>query len=377
MGRHRLRTPVVFMIFNRPRQTQRVFEAIREAGPRKLFVIADGPRPDRAGEADLCEAARRIVDQIGPDCEMIRDFSPVNLGCGRRISSGIDWVFDQVEEAIFLEDDCLPDPSFFHFCDDVLERFRADERIMMISGCNELIKWKPEVQSYHFARYGSIWGWATWKRAWRHYDYEMRSWTSPERKRRLAEVLGDREQFTHRSAINNQVIDGIVDTWDYQWTYARLIRDGLSVVPSSNLISNIGFESGATHTVDHFDTGANLPRFAMSFPLYGPAEVEIDQDYDRCWYGLRTGRPSAEVVIGQAERLLGARRYTRCLLFVMGSIDLARLEAHRAELLVLKARALLALGSSARALEAAREALALRSDYAAAAQFSDEIALRS
>lgn len=376
MSRARLRVPVALLLFNRPRHTQRVLEAIRAARPGKLFAIADGPRPDRPGEAPLCEAARRVVDEMEPDCELIRDYSPVNLGCGRRVAGGLARVFEQVEEAIVLEDDCLPDPSFFRYCDDLLERYRHDTRVMMISGTNDLIEWKPEARSYHYSRYGSVWGWASWRRAWSHYDFEMRSWALPESRRRLAAALGDDEQRAHRSAVCEAAARGQIDTWDYQWTYARLVRGGLTAVPSRNLVSNIGFGNSATHTARRAGAGADLPRFPMSFPLRPPTVMEADRDYDRAWFGWQVGRPPAEAVISRAERLLAAQRHAETLVLLHASMARTTSRRHRAAFLVLKARALMALESPVRALDALDEALAISPDDASAIGLRDRISSR-
>ena len=166
-------TPIVFLIFNRPDTTKRVFEAIRQAKPKKLLVVADGPRDDRQGEAEKCAAVRSIIDTVDWDCKVLTNYADVNLGCGLRVSSGLDWVFEQVEEAIILEDDCLPHPSFFPFCEEMLDLYRHDERIMHIAGTNSLEEWKSDVQSYHFSYTGGIWGWATWQRAWKYYHFKM------------------------------------------------------------------------------------------------------------------------------------------------------------------------------------------------------------
>src|SRR6185369_14461868 len=165
-----LTTPVAFIIFNRPDTTEKVFAEIARARPPKLLVIADGPRAGRAGEADRCAATRAIIDRVDWDCKVLTNYSDVNLGCKNRVASGIDWVFEQVPEAIILEDDCLPDPTFFRFCEELLIRYREDERISQICGANFQFGRKRSNDSYYFSRYNHIWGWASWRRAWQHYD---------------------------------------------------------------------------------------------------------------------------------------------------------------------------------------------------------------
>ncbi|MEW6491011.1 MAG: glycosyltransferase family 2 protein, partial [Cyanobacteriota bacterium] len=164
-----MKTPVVFIIFNRPDTTQKVFEAIRQAHPPLLFVIADGPRPNKPGEDQKCAATRAIIDQVDWDCEVLTNYSEINLGCERRVSSGLNWVFDTVEEAIILEDDCLPHPTFFSFCEELLDYYRNDQRVMVITGQNVQFGRKRTDYTYYFSRYNHCWGWASWRRAWRSY----------------------------------------------------------------------------------------------------------------------------------------------------------------------------------------------------------------
>ena len=244
-----LSTPVAFIIFNRPDTTERVFEAIRQAKPLKLLVVADGPRLDRPDEVEKCTATRAIIDRVDWDCEVLINYSDINLGCKRRVSSGIDWVFSQVEEAIILEDDCLPAASFFQFCQTLLEKYRHDDRIMMVSGNN----FRPEdnrvKDSYYFSKYASIWGWATWRRAWQHYDVDMSSWREFRDRGLINVVCHEPLEAECWLKILNDVTENSIDTWDYQWVYTCWQQSGMSIMPTVNLISNIGFRDDATHTL--------------------------------------------------------------------------------------------------------------------------------
>lgn len=275
-----LSTPVVLLIFNRPDTTVRVFAAIRAARPQRLFVVADGPRPNRLDDIQKCAEVRRIVERIDWPCEVLRNYSDANLGCRQRVSSGLDWVFSHVEEAIILEDDCLPDPSFFRFCQEMLCRYRNEKRIMSICGSNLLGSWKADVQGYHFSQCFGVWGWATWRRAWDFYDVNMLLWQKPESRQRIHNVLGGGALYRMRVLDFDRVAEGRVDTWDYQWTFAQLMQAGLSLVPAVNLISNIGFDADATHTVDSKNSFAALPLFACRFPLENNQNVAADRDYD-------------------------------------------------------------------------------------------------
>lgn len=267
---HSLATPVAFIIFNRPEPTRQVFEAIRRARPSRLLVVADGPRSGRPGEPERCAAARAVIREVDWPCEVQTNFAETNLGCRARVSSGISWVFEMVEEAIILEDDCLPHPDFFPFCAELLERYRDDERVMHIGGANFQGGRRHGEASYYFSRYAHVWGWASWRRAWRHYDVKMARWPGE-----ASQVLA---RFEHPSEyrfwrhIWDQSAAGKFDTWDYQWVYACAARDGLAVIPNQNMVTNIGFGPDATHTVSSSAMSA-IPAHSCGWPLRHPAEV--------------------------------------------------------------------------------------------------------
>jgi hypothetical protein len=253
-----LSTPVAFMIYKRPDLTERVFAMIADARPRQLFVVADGPRG--ADEKAACDAARLIISKVDWDCEIRTDFSEVNLGCGQRVASGIDWVFSHVERAIFLEDDTLPAPSFFKFCEEMLSRYQDDERVMHINGDNS-VNWDRTRDAYYFSKYVHSWGWASWRRAWKHYDRHMKNWPTFSQAGLLEQVCEDRFEHQYWKEIFDQMHADpkVIDTWDYQWVYAVWTQGGLVVAPTKNLISNIGFaRADSTHTSAH-DPRAALP----------------------------------------------------------------------------------------------------------------------
>lgn len=276
-----LSTPIAFFIFNRPHLTQKVFEVIRDAKPATLLVIADGSRSDRIGEAELCAETRAIIKQVDWHCEVLTNFSETNLGCKRRVSSGLDWVFETVEEAIILEDDCLPHATFFPFCEELLERYRHDERIMMISADNFQLGQKRTGYSYYFSRYINIWGWATWRRAWKRYDLEMRLWEEVRDGNWLIDILSNPHTVSYWQERFQTVFDHSIDTWDYQWVFACWIQGGRSVVPNVNLVSNIGFGANATHTHTATSKASCLPIESIAFPLKHPPFLIEDTLADR------------------------------------------------------------------------------------------------
>jgi hypothetical protein len=275
-----LTTPVALLIFNRPAQTRRVFAEIRQARPTKLLVVADGPRSDRPGEDAKCAESRAVISDVNWPCEVLTNYSDVNLGCKRRVSSGLDWVFDQVEQAIILEDDCLPHPSFFRYCQELLVKYADDQRIFHISGDHFRVKGPINPYSYYFSRFNFIWGWATWRRAWRYYDVEMKLWPTVRDGNWLADFLKDASEAARFTRSFESIYNGEIDTWDYQWGLACWIHHGLSIRPNVNLVSNIGFHAEATHT--KAETGAaNLPTEVMLFPLRHPPFMLEDTYEDR------------------------------------------------------------------------------------------------
>ena len=280
MSEFKLNTPVALLIFNRPDTTERVFNAIAKARPPKLLVVADGPRPQREGEAELCAQTRAIINRVDWDCEVITEFADSNMGCKRRVASGIDWIFEQVEEAIILEDDCLPDLSFFRYCEEMLTRYRDNERVGMVSGGNLQFGRQRGSGSYYFSKYTHIWGWASWRRAWKHYDRDLTLWPAFRDQgllTQLFETSGEQEYWRNSF---QWVHEGSLDTWDVSWTFTALTHGLLQVVPNVNLISNIGFGANATHT-HVVGVHANMPTQPIEFPLVHPRFVLADIEADR------------------------------------------------------------------------------------------------
>lgn len=281
MSAYTLTTPVALLVFNRPDTTARVFAAIREARPAQLLIVADGPRVDHANDGALCAEVRRIVNQVDWPCEVMKNYSDKNLGCGVRPATGITWVFKQVEEAIILEDDCLPHPTFFRYCQELLERYRDDERIMHIAGNNSLVESNKGEYSYYFSLFPHCWGWASWRRAWRYFDFEMELFPEVSAKGWLNCIFPDKYASKYWFKKFKEVYGSHkIHIWDYQWTFACLTCSGLSILPNNNLISNIGFGVEATHTKDSESRYALLPFIPMEFPLSHPPFVIRDAQAD-------------------------------------------------------------------------------------------------
>lgn len=281
-------TPILFMIFNRPAETARVFERIRDMRPAKLFVAADGPRPGRPEDAENCRLAREaVMSRIDWPCEVKTLFRERNLGCRNAPSSAITWFFEHVEEGIILEDDCLPDPSFFPFCAELLERYRHDERVFEIAGSNlqQGNDGLDRSRSYFFSLFPSLWGWATWRRAWKHYDIDMKRWPSIKQSGIARRAVGSASIYEYWERLWDTYYGGVQNSWDRPWALVCLERGALTATSTVNLISNIGFGAEGTHTKNEASELSELPTNSLSFPFSHPARVEVDRKADV--YGYR------------------------------------------------------------------------------------------
>ena len=284
-----LKTPILFIIFNRIDTAKQVFAKIREIQPERLFIAADGPRKYHSADNEKCKAVRAwVLEHIDWECDIRTLFREENLGCGKGPAEAITWFFDNVEQGIILEDDCVPDISFFHYCETLLEYYKDDERIMHITGYNpqEISHFKHNA-SYCFVPVEICWGWASWRRAWRFFCFDIQNTTSVLCAHPYFNRCNARQYWKSVfSAMETHMIGGV---WDYQWTYAVLKKKGYCIVPEKNLIQNIGFISDSTH---FDDLNANLMKSAhtLSEKIIHPRRIEYNwriSDYtDRTVFGI-------------------------------------------------------------------------------------------
>ncbi len=276
-------TPILFLIFNRPVETQIVFNRIKEIKPKQLFVACDGARKNNYNDLINCKLSKDIIKQIDWDCEVKTLYREVNLGCGKAVSEAISWFFSEVEQGIILEDDCVPNNSFFTFCEELLNKHKQNEKVFHIGGLNFQNGQHRGEGSYYYSAIAHIWGWATWRRAWQKYDFDLK----------------DYEQFVNQDKLNNYFKDDLlkkywlrkfdlihskkIDTWDYQWTYSILNNDGVAIIPNESLVTNIGFGENATHTTE-VGKYSNLKTTELLFPLKHPQTIEIDYKADTYFF---------------------------------------------------------------------------------------------
>ncbi len=274
-------TPILFIIFNRPDTTQLVFDAIKQVKPKQLFIAADGPRPDTKDDLEKCSETRAIINQVDWECEVKTLFRTDNRGCGRGPAEAITWFFENVEEGIILEDDCIPNSDFFRFIPLMLEKYKFDERITLIIGTNFLGKWKSHRKSYFFSNFAHTWGWATWRRAWTNYDFELKQWNS-ETDMLLRAKFDNDLIYNRLSELFNCTKNDIesISWWDYQWLFCMQISDGLCIVPSVNLVQNIGFDENATHTKIQNEAQPRLDNAYTFFPISENKRVIADRRFD-------------------------------------------------------------------------------------------------
>lgn len=277
--KQQMKSPVLFLIFNRPDTTERVFEEISKAQPPRLYIAADGPRSDHAGEKELCEKTRSIAQKVDWDCEVKTLFRTENLGCGKAVSQAITWFFDNEPEGIILEDDILPHPDFFPYCDELLEKYRNDENVQLITGRNNFFNGYKSEYSYYMSSYFHIWGWASWRRVWNTYEFDVAQLSKKTFMQKISTRL-PKKGISYWSGIFDMMSSYQCDTWDYQLYFNQILNNRYSIIPYSNLTKNIGFGDNATHTnsigkdqIEH--SGTHI------LPINHPIAFNVDIDADR------------------------------------------------------------------------------------------------
>lgn len=289
MNDYKCKSPVLFLVFNRPDVTAQVFERIREAQPSLLYVAADGPRADREGEAVKCQQVRDIATAVDWNCEVKTLFRDQNLGCAAAVSEAINWFFEKEEEGIILEDDVLVHPTWFQFVDEMLERYRFEDEVMCVTAHSHDYPVQEDA-SYAFSIYNHCWGWATWRRAWQNYDHELKEWVNKQNSDWLEQVGdGSRAFACYWKERFDSVLRSEVDSWAYRWTCSVWIAGGISIHPARNMMENIGFGTSATHTKNRPE---RIDRtHLMHFPLKHPtcprkADASRDRYIGKVHFGI-------------------------------------------------------------------------------------------
>jgi len=278
MSNYQLKTPVVFIIFNRPETTKKVFEKIKKAKPPKLLVIADGPRKNSLEDKKNCAAARKIIDKIDWDCEILKNYSNINLGLSKRVSSGLEWVFKNVNRAIILEDDCLPNPTFFRFCEELLEKYEDNEKIISITGQNMQFNKKRGNASYYFSKFFHCWGWATWKRAWNLFDYNMDNLDMFIKNGK--KILNDNYAYKVWKEVFLKTKKGYINSWANRFMLANFLNKGLNIIPNVNLVTNIGGNKKGTNQTKKSRYN-DVAHRKMYFPLMHPLNIYFHNKADK------------------------------------------------------------------------------------------------
>jgi len=274
-----MNTPVVLILYKRIDAIVQHMEILRQVQPEKLYLVGDAAKTGDAETAKLVQQVREKAQDVIWPCQVTTIFAEENMGCDRRIISGLDEVFQQEEAAIILEDDCIPDVTFFRYCDEMLATYRDNPDVFYVSG-NHLCPWQQETSSYIFSRRGDTWGWATWANRWQQMSTNFeKEWNSIKSQRLLQQQMGTSAGEAYIRELEHYKNQSIIP-WDYQW-HARCLAYGKKViVPGVNLVSNIGFDGAATHTAEA-PGGVSMERFAMEFPMTPPATENVNRKYDR------------------------------------------------------------------------------------------------
>ena len=244
-----MNTPILILLFNRPKETKILINRLRNIKPLKIYISQDGPRNQSPNDIILCQSVRDIIKDIDWNCEIKKKFNKVNLGCRASVSSALNWFFENEENGIILEDDCIPSNSFFNFCEQMLNRYKNSENIYSISGSNFQNNKKIGNGDYYFSKYAHCWGWATWKRAWKNYDDDMKFWTKLKTSHlwnKLHPIFFEKKYWLK---VFDSVYNRKIDSWAYVWLASVWNVGGKSIIPNTNLIVNIGFNEFATNTL--------------------------------------------------------------------------------------------------------------------------------
>ena len=280
-------TPILFLVFNRPEKTQIIFDIIKKLKPKKLYISADGPRKNRIKDNLLCDQVRSIVKKINWDCEQKIKFNNTNLGCKINVIESIDWFFSNVEEGIILEDDCVPSESFFYFCEELLSKYKNNEKIMQINGFNSgLNSYLDTDDSYYFSKLNTTWGWATWRRAWQKFDYNLESYIEFKQKGKIKEFYKDKGIPKWMEKYLDKTFNKEDNIWSINWAFSILKNSGLCITPNINLIENIGFDKQSTSgKTEIFNEWQETKSFEIQ-SITHPREIEHNLKLDRLVFNI-------------------------------------------------------------------------------------------
>lgn len=278
---YRVKNAVLLIGFNRPENMKKMLEVVEKVKPNRLYVALDGPRKGKEEDIINCNKVKEIFKEISWECDLRMDVSEINLGCSKRPHSAISWALSSEEQIIILEDDCIPEIAFFKYCDELLEKYKQDSRIMLVCGTNSFGTWETEY-SYLFSRQTRIWGWATWKRAWDKFDVNIEMWKDSEVKKLLSQYYTAKEYKEEIQSYNELLgAENVTTAWDYQWGFNVLVNNGLAIIPKYNLIKNIGFGEDATHTTYKYSELAYMTTHDISFPMKHPPFLIPNYEYDK------------------------------------------------------------------------------------------------
>lgn len=274
-----IKTPVVLICFNRPNLTKKTFNQIKKNKPSKLFLIMDGPRYKNSQDIQNIKKVRKIIEEINWKCKIYKNFSKNNLGLKKRVVSGLNWVFKKVDKAIILEDDCYPSDSFFYFCETMLNFYKKNKNIGIITGNN--FQNKPvDNNSYYFSKYSHIWGWATWRRTWKLYndnDQKIQNFVKSSKFKKICKILDEQKYWID---MHHQIKSGTLKSWAYYFLLNMWKNNYLTVTPNLNLIENLGINSKSSSNPNDPGLKKDLTKTVLKFPLIYPKAIKVNEKAD-------------------------------------------------------------------------------------------------
>lgn len=298
-------TPILLIVFNRPEKTQKLFEIIKKIKPKNLFIAADGPR-EKEFDIYNCKKVRKIFDNIEFNCNIHKKFNIKNEGLKNNVKNSIDWFFSKVEKGIIIEDDCMPSLSFFSFCQELLNKYEFNSKVMQINGTNLGLDYSNLVkETYFFSKLNHVWGWATWKRSWILFDTEFEDYDILKKNNSFNNYFIDNKITNWMMKYFDKSQSGTDNIWSINWAYSILKNSGLCVTPTKNLVQNIGFDGTGTSVKDRSFIDFSKTEINLLDKIIHPMNINYDLKNDMLAYDIKISKidPRANLMLKIKNKL--------------------------------------------------------------------------
>lgn len=282
--KNQFKIPVLLLTWKREKEIKLILNILKKINAINIYINSDGCEfsESKSKQKDkIIQTRNSILKNIDWECKVHLKFNNKNLGCKQSVISGINWLFENEESGIILEEDCIPNESFFHFCAALLAKYENNKDIGCITGVNFQNGQKVSNSSYYFSKYNHCWGWATWKKSWDLFDADMSFWPIMQNQKNWSiDPLMRKEERKYWVDIFESSYQNYFDSWAYPWLASLWYRNKLTITPEYNLVSNVGFDGLATHTKNRFSISANKKTFAIEKIIHN-SSIKRNAEADR------------------------------------------------------------------------------------------------